>query len=116
MSAQLCFGSNIGSFSSLLCCKFIGLIALTLIDFDTQFLPDDLTYPLLWLGLLLSTPHGDPSYYTSRGSIAVARPTAGSAEATVDLDGFFGLHPAMSPRPASPANQATFRPPHRPQR
>ena len=30
------------------------LIALTMIDFDTQFLPDALTYPLLWLGLLLS--------------------------------------------------------------
>ena len=30
------------------------LVALTLIDFDTQFLPDALTYPLLWLGLLLS--------------------------------------------------------------
>jgi leader peptidase (prepilin peptidase)/N-methyltransferase len=30
------------------------LIALTMIDFDTQFLPDQLTYPLLWLGLLVS--------------------------------------------------------------
>jgi leader peptidase (prepilin peptidase)/N-methyltransferase len=30
------------------------LIALTMIDFDTQFLPDALTYPLLWLGLLFS--------------------------------------------------------------
>ena len=28
------------------------LIALTMIDFDTQCLPDQLTYPLLWLGLL----------------------------------------------------------------
>ena len=28
------------------------LIALTMIDFDTQFLPDELTYPLLWIGLL----------------------------------------------------------------
>jgi leader peptidase (prepilin peptidase) / N-methyltransferase len=33
------------------------LIALTLIDFDTQYLPDQLTYPLLWLGLLLSLWH-----------------------------------------------------------
>ena len=33
------------------------LIALTMIDFDTQYLPDDLTYPLLWLGLLLSLTH-----------------------------------------------------------
>jgi leader peptidase (prepilin peptidase)/N-methyltransferase len=33
------------------------LIALTLIDFDTQFLPDQLVYPLLWVGLLLSLAH-----------------------------------------------------------
>jgi len=33
------------------------LIALTMIDFDTQLLPDSLTYPLLWVGLLLSTTH-----------------------------------------------------------
>ena len=31
-----------------------GLIALTVIDFDHQLLPDSLTLPLLWLGLLLS--------------------------------------------------------------
>src|SRR5476649_660591 len=30
------------------------LIALTFIDADTQLLPDDLTYPLLWAGLLLN--------------------------------------------------------------
>jgi leader peptidase (prepilin peptidase)/N-methyltransferase len=30
------------------------LIALTFIDIDTQLLPDDLTLPLLWLGLLAS--------------------------------------------------------------
>jgi leader peptidase (prepilin peptidase) / N-methyltransferase len=33
------------------------LIALTMIDFDTQFLPDQLTYPLLWLGLIVSLSH-----------------------------------------------------------
>ena len=48
-------------------------------------------------GLSMVVPHGDPSYYSSRGSIAVARPAAGGADATVDLDGFFGLHPAMAP-------------------
>ncbi len=46
-------------------------------------------------GLSMIVPHGDRDYYSSRGSIAVARPAAGAAEATVDLDGFFGLHPAM---------------------
>ena len=30
------------------------LIALTFIDFDTQLLPDDITLPLLWLGLALN--------------------------------------------------------------
>jgi leader peptidase (prepilin peptidase)/N-methyltransferase len=30
------------------------MIALTFIDFDTQLLPDDITLPLLWLGLLLN--------------------------------------------------------------
>lgn len=30
------------------------LVALAFIDFDTQLLPDDITMPLLWLGLLLN--------------------------------------------------------------
>jgi leader peptidase (prepilin peptidase)/N-methyltransferase len=30
------------------------LVAMTCIDYDTQLLPDDLTYPLLWAGLLLN--------------------------------------------------------------
>ena len=30
------------------------LIALTIIDIDTQLLPDDITLPLLWLGLLVN--------------------------------------------------------------
>lgn len=34
------------------------LIALTLIDFDTQLLPDDMTLPLLWLGLLFNLDNG----------------------------------------------------------
>src|SRR5690606_10387759 len=31
------------------------LIVLTMIDFDHQLLPDDLTFPLLWLGLLVNS-------------------------------------------------------------
>lgn len=31
------------------------MIALTFIDFDTQLLPDDITLPLLWAGLLINT-------------------------------------------------------------
>ncbi|HEY3327284.1 MAG TPA: A24 family peptidase [Novimethylophilus sp.] len=34
------------------------LIALTFIDFDTQLLPDDITLPLLWAGLLFSMNGG----------------------------------------------------------
>lgn len=30
------------------------LIAMTCIDYDTKLLPDDLTYPLLWAGLLIN--------------------------------------------------------------
>jgi leader peptidase (prepilin peptidase)/N-methyltransferase len=37
------------------------LIALTVIDIDHQILPDDLTLPILWLGLLLSLWHTDAS-------------------------------------------------------
>lgn len=33
------------------------LVALTFIDFDTQLLPDDITLPLLWLGLLFNLFH-----------------------------------------------------------
>ncbi len=34
------------------------LVALTFIDFDTQLLPDDITLPLLWLGLLFNLNTG----------------------------------------------------------
>jgi uncharacterized protein (DUF1501 family) len=47
-------------------------------------------------GLSMVVPHGDPRYYAARGGIAIPRP-AGGAGATIDLDGFFGLHPAMRP-------------------
>ena len=32
------------------------LVALTFIDFDTQLLPDDITLPLCWAGLLVNVP------------------------------------------------------------
>ena len=43
-------------------------------------------------------PFGDPAYYALRPSVAIAPPslTAGVAGA-IDLDGFFGLHPALAP-------------------
>lgn len=46
-------------------------------------------------GLNMVVPHGEGAYYELRPQIAIARP--GRAESAVDLDGFFGLHPSMSP-------------------
>jgi uncharacterized protein (DUF1501 family) len=48
-------------------------------------------------GLSMVVPHGDPDYYAARGSIAIARPARGAADTSVDLDGFFGLHPGLAP-------------------
>ena len=43
------------TFKGVAACGFLWtLIALTCIDFDTQLLPDDLTLPLLWAGLLVN--------------------------------------------------------------
>ena len=36
------------------CVLLWSLLALTMIDFDTQLLPDDLTLPLLWAGLIVN--------------------------------------------------------------
>ncbi len=46
-------------------------------------------------GLNMVVPFGEADYYRARPSIAIARP--GSAEGAIDLNGFFGLHPRMSP-------------------
>ena len=43
-------------------------------------------------------PHGDAAYYRSRPNIAIPRPTMGAGPAgAIDLDGFYGLHPALAP-------------------
>ena len=42
-------------------------------------------------GLNIVVPHGERSYYAMRPSINIPR------NAVIDLDGFFGLHPALSP-------------------
>ena len=47
-------------------------------------------------GLNMIVPFGEAGYYASRPSISIPKPQAGNAEAAIDLDGFFGLHPAMS--------------------
>ena len=46
-------------------------------------------------GLNMIVPHGDPAYYSLRRGIAVPQPN--KAEGAVNLDGYFGLHPAMKP-------------------
>ncbi len=49
-------------------------------------------------GLNIVVPHGDPRYYELRPSIAIPRPSASApGESAIDLDGFFGLHPALAP-------------------
>jgi uncharacterized protein (DUF1501 family) len=48
-------------------------------------------------GLNMVVPYGERAYYDLRPSIAVAKPQTGNADAAVDLDGFFGLHPSLAP-------------------
>jgi len=47
-------------------------------------------------GLNVVVPHGEKAYYALRPTIAVPRPGSG-ADAAIDLDGFFGLHPSLAP-------------------
>jgi uncharacterized protein (DUF1501 family) len=47
--------------------------------------------------LNMIVPHGDAAYYQMRPGIAVPRPVSGNAQAAIDLDGFFGLHPSLAP-------------------
>ncbi len=46
-------------------------------------------------GLNVVVPHAEPAYYALRPTIAIPRPGAGDA-AAIDLDGHFGLHPALA--------------------
>lgn len=49
-------------------------------------------------GLNIVVPHGEKAYYDLRPTIAVPRPSAAAAgDCAIDLDGFFGLHPSLSP-------------------
>jgi leader peptidase (prepilin peptidase)/N-methyltransferase len=47
------------------------LLALTLIDLDHKLLPDSLTLPLLWAGLLVNVPFGGPGLFASLSSSVV---------------------------------------------
>ncbi|MGH7650638.1 MAG: DUF1501 domain-containing protein [Gemmatimonadaceae bacterium] len=48
-------------------------------------------------GLNVVVPHGEKAYYAMRPSIAIPQPLRGVGGAAIDLDGFFGLHPALAP-------------------
>ncbi len=46
-------------------------------------------------GLNVVVPYSEPEYYASRPVIAIPKP--GTEKGVLDLDGFFGVHPALSP-------------------
>jgi len=46
-------------------------------------------------GLNMVVPYGDGNYYNLRRTIAIQQP--GKTDGAVDLDGYFGLHPALKP-------------------
>ncbi|MEM7801259.1 MAG: hypothetical protein AAF633_18850, partial [Chloroflexota bacterium] len=51
-------------------------------------------------GLNIVVPHGDEAYYAQRPTIAIPSPDqVGKAadKKSINLDGFFGLHPALEP-------------------
>jgi uncharacterized protein (DUF1501 family) len=47
--------------------------------------------------LNIVVPHGEKAYYAMRPSIAIPQPSRNVAGGAIDLDGFFGLHPALAP-------------------
>jgi uncharacterized protein (DUF1501 family) len=48
-------------------------------------------------GLNVVVPFGERNYYAMRPTIAIPQPRNGGADAALDLDGFFGLHPSLQP-------------------
>jgi uncharacterized protein (DUF1501 family) len=47
--------------------------------------------------LNMVVPFGEQAYYQMRPTIAIPRPGSSRPESAIDLDGFFGLHPALAP-------------------
>jgi uncharacterized protein (DUF1501 family) len=57
-------------------------------------------------GLNVVVPFAEPNYYRLRPTIAIPQPSRGGADAALDLDGFFGLHPSLAPlQPLFQSNQ-----------
>src|SRR5215472_18677284 len=48
-------------------------------------------------GLNIVVPHAEKHYYQMRPTIAVPRPGSDRENCAIDLDGMFGLHPALAP-------------------
>lgn len=48
-------------------------------------------------GLSLVVPYGEDEYFKARPTLAIAAPQKGNTGSALDLNGFFGLHPALSP-------------------
>jgi uncharacterized protein (DUF1501 family) len=48
-------------------------------------------------GVSVVPPFGDRNYAKARPQIAVPAPNRSAADADIDLDGFFGFHPSLSP-------------------
>jgi uncharacterized protein (DUF1501 family) len=48
-------------------------------------------------GLNAVIPYAEPEYYSLRPNIAIPRPKQGEAGTVLDLNGHFGLHPALAP-------------------
>jgi uncharacterized protein (DUF1501 family) len=46
-------------------------------------------------GLNTVIPYGEHRYYDARPNLAIGKP--GASDGAIDLDGFFGLHPALAP-------------------
>src|SRR5215468_4078188 len=44
-------------------------------------------------GISMVVPFGDRYYAAARPQIAISEPARGSDDRTIDLDGYFGLHP-----------------------
>src|SRR6185369_652814 len=47
-------------------------------------------------GINMVVPFGESSYYDVRPNIAIPKPAGTNADAAINLDGFFGLHPSFS--------------------
>jgi uncharacterized protein (DUF1501 family) len=62
-------------------------------------------------GLNIVTPYREDGYYRARPSLGIPRPQAGVGEQDrlIELDGFFGLNPALAPlRPSWDAGELAF--------